>query len=205
MRTLVAAGLFHSDAEAQSECMLRPKLLMSRQLRWYVERKAAVLEAGGSMDDVLAACCHGLVTSNCISVSCSCGSCQGVLLQTTALTRGQLLCHVACPHATMCVLPASWQRLKHQFSSIRHVLHDRTAASHTLRCLQQALLRCFTAFTPDQRDKLAVEVWSKRRQGCRALLQGSHGHSRGAGRATRLCAARRCSRPAGLGQACPRT
>ena len=26
-------------------------------LRWYVVRKAAVLEAGGSMDDVLAACC----------------------------------------------------------------------------------------------------------------------------------------------------
>ena len=57
MRTLVAAGLFYSDAEARRECMLRPKLLLSRQLRWYVERKAAVLEAGGSMDDVLAACC----------------------------------------------------------------------------------------------------------------------------------------------------
>ena len=59
MRTLVAAGLFHSDAEARRECMLRPKLLASSQLRWYVERKAAVLEAGGSMDDVLAACCLG--------------------------------------------------------------------------------------------------------------------------------------------------
>ena len=57
MRTLVAAGLFHSDAEARRECMLRPKLLESHLLRWYVERKAAVLEAGGSMDDVLAACC----------------------------------------------------------------------------------------------------------------------------------------------------
>ena len=57
MRTLVAAGLFHSDAEARRECMLRPRLLASHTLRWYVERKAAVLEAGGSMDDVLAACC----------------------------------------------------------------------------------------------------------------------------------------------------
>ena len=57
MRTLVAAGLFASDEEARRECMLRPKLLMSHKLRWYVERKAAVLEAGGSMDDVLAACC----------------------------------------------------------------------------------------------------------------------------------------------------
>ena len=58
MRTLVAAGLFHSDAEARRECMLQPRLLKSRTLRWYLERKAAVLEAGGSMDDVLAACCH---------------------------------------------------------------------------------------------------------------------------------------------------
>ena len=57
MRTLVAAGLFDSDAEARRECMLRPQLLMSRQLRWYILRKAAVLEAGGSMGDVLAACC----------------------------------------------------------------------------------------------------------------------------------------------------
>ena len=57
MRTLVAAGLFNSDAEARRECMLRPQLLMSRQLRWYILRKAAVLEAGGSMGDVLAACC----------------------------------------------------------------------------------------------------------------------------------------------------
>ena len=58
MRTLVAAGLFHSDAQARRGCMLRPKLLATSQLRWYVERKAAVLEAGGSMDDVLAVCCN---------------------------------------------------------------------------------------------------------------------------------------------------
>ena len=37
--------------------MQRPQLLTGHALRWYVERKAAVLEAGGSMDDVLAACC----------------------------------------------------------------------------------------------------------------------------------------------------
>ena len=59
MRTLVAAGLFHSDAEARRECMLQPRLLRSHQLRWYLECKAAVLEAGGSMDELLAACCHG--------------------------------------------------------------------------------------------------------------------------------------------------
>ena len=59
MRTLVAAELFHSDDEARRECMLRPRLLTSRTLRWLLECKAAVLEAGGSMDDVLAACCHG--------------------------------------------------------------------------------------------------------------------------------------------------
>ena len=59
MRTLVAAGLFHSDAEARRECMQRPQLLRSHKLRWYVVRKAAVLVAGGSMDDVLAACCYG--------------------------------------------------------------------------------------------------------------------------------------------------
>ena len=57
MRTLVAAGLFASDDEARRECMQRPQLLTSHKLRWYVERKAAVLEAGGRMDDVLAACC----------------------------------------------------------------------------------------------------------------------------------------------------
>ena len=59
MRTLVAAGLFHSDAEARRECMQRPQLLSSHKLRWYVVRKAAMLEAGGSTDDALAACCYG--------------------------------------------------------------------------------------------------------------------------------------------------
>ena len=57
IRMLVAAGLFYSDAETRRECMLRPKLLESHLMRWHVERKAAVLEAGGSMDNVLAACC----------------------------------------------------------------------------------------------------------------------------------------------------
>ena len=57
MRTLVAVGLFECEAEARQGCMLRPKLLQSCQARWYLVRKAAVLEAGGSMDDVLAASC----------------------------------------------------------------------------------------------------------------------------------------------------
>ena len=40
------------------QCMLRPNLLRSRQLQWYLERKAAVLVAGGSMSNVLAAYCQ---------------------------------------------------------------------------------------------------------------------------------------------------
>ena len=58
MRTLVAAGLFADDENARRECMQRPHLLQGNMLRWYIERKAAVLEAGGSMDDALAACCN---------------------------------------------------------------------------------------------------------------------------------------------------
>ena len=57
VRKLVAVGLFEGETEARQGCMLRPWLLQSRQARWYLERKAAVLEAGGSMDDALAACC----------------------------------------------------------------------------------------------------------------------------------------------------
>ena len=57
MRTLVVAGLFANESEARQECMAHPKLLACLSLRWHLERKAAVLEAGGSKGDVLAACC----------------------------------------------------------------------------------------------------------------------------------------------------
>ena len=57
MRTLVAAGLFTTEAHARRGCMLRPMLLALYKLEWYVRRKAAVLEAGGSMADVHLACC----------------------------------------------------------------------------------------------------------------------------------------------------
>ena len=59
MRTLVAAGLFDDATEARRACMLRPKLLMSFKLQWYLKRKAAVLVAGGSMSTVLDVCCLG--------------------------------------------------------------------------------------------------------------------------------------------------
>ena len=59
MRTLVATGLFDVAAEARRECMLRPQLLRGHQLQWHLERKAAVLLAGGSMSDALEVCCHG--------------------------------------------------------------------------------------------------------------------------------------------------
>ena len=59
LRMLVAIGLFDDAAHARQGCMLRPELLKSRQLSWFLRRKAAVLTAGGSMDDVLAACCVG--------------------------------------------------------------------------------------------------------------------------------------------------
>ena len=55
-RRLVAAGLFESKEDARRECLLRSKLLASRKLEWYLERRVAVLEAGGTADDVLAAC-----------------------------------------------------------------------------------------------------------------------------------------------------
>ena len=45
MRTLVAAGLFHSDAEARRECMLRPKLLTEPPAA--VVRRAQGCGAGG--------------------------------------------------------------------------------------------------------------------------------------------------------------
>ena len=57
MRMLVAIGLFDDANHARQGCMLRPKLLRGSQLSWFLQRKAAVLTAGGSMDDVLAACC----------------------------------------------------------------------------------------------------------------------------------------------------
>ena len=58
MRTLVPAGLFAAEADALRGCMLRHGFLRSYRLEWYLERRAAVLEAGGTADDVLAACCQ---------------------------------------------------------------------------------------------------------------------------------------------------
>ena len=59
MRTLVGAGLFDTEAEALRGCLLRNKLLASSKPEWYLERRVAVLEAGGTADDVLAACMQG--------------------------------------------------------------------------------------------------------------------------------------------------
>ena len=57
LRKLVAAGLFASEAEARHECMRRwNKLLKSRTLEWLLQRRAAVLEAGGTEHDVRAVC-----------------------------------------------------------------------------------------------------------------------------------------------------
>ena len=57
MRRLVAAGLRASDSDARRQCMSSPNLIQSRSLDWHQERKAAVLEAGGTLEDVRAACC----------------------------------------------------------------------------------------------------------------------------------------------------
>ena len=57
LRTLVAAGLFDSEDEARRGCMRRwNKLLASRTLKWYLQRREAVLAAGGSAGDVRAVC-----------------------------------------------------------------------------------------------------------------------------------------------------
>ena len=58
MRTLVEAGLFTTEADARRGCMSRIKLLEPYKLEWYIGRRAAVLEAGGTMDDVHLACCQ---------------------------------------------------------------------------------------------------------------------------------------------------
>ena len=58
MRTLVAAGFFATEADARRGCLLQLLLLMSHKLEWYLARRAAVLEVGGSEEDVLAACCR---------------------------------------------------------------------------------------------------------------------------------------------------
>ena len=58
MRTLVAVGLFVNEADAWRGCLLQLSLLVSRKLEWYLARRAAVLEVGGSAEDVLAACCR---------------------------------------------------------------------------------------------------------------------------------------------------
>ena len=56
VRKLVAAGLFATEAAALLACLLRNRFLESHKLEWYLERRVAVLEAGGTADDVLAAC-----------------------------------------------------------------------------------------------------------------------------------------------------
>ena len=58
MRTLVEAGLFTTEADARQGCMSRNALLAACKVEWYVWRKAAVLEAGGTMEHVHVACCR---------------------------------------------------------------------------------------------------------------------------------------------------
>ena len=62
MRTLVAAGLFVDEAEARRGSLQLNGLLAAHTLEWYIERRVAVLEAGGTSDVVRAACAatHGL-------------------------------------------------------------------------------------------------------------------------------------------------
>ena len=57
MRRLVA-GLCASDSDARRQCMLQTKLVNRRTLEWYLERKAAVLEASGTLEGARAACCQ---------------------------------------------------------------------------------------------------------------------------------------------------
>ena len=58
MRRLVAAGLCATDGVARRQCMLQTALLKSKTLEWLLERKAAVQEVGGRLEDVQAACCQ---------------------------------------------------------------------------------------------------------------------------------------------------
>ena len=58
MCTLAAAGLCANEEDARRLSIQRISLLKSRTLGWFLERKAAVLEAGGDEYDVLAACCQ---------------------------------------------------------------------------------------------------------------------------------------------------
>ena len=60
MSTLVRAGVFDDDSDARRACMHHREHLISRSLKWLVERKAAVLEAGGTIEDARLACrCPG--------------------------------------------------------------------------------------------------------------------------------------------------
>ena len=51
----MASGLFATDADARRACMRKPYFLKFRSLQWHLRRKAAVLEAGGSLADCRAA------------------------------------------------------------------------------------------------------------------------------------------------------
>ena len=56
MRTLVAAGILTTEADARRACLLQLSLFVAHKLDWYLARRAAVLEFGGSAEDVLTAC-----------------------------------------------------------------------------------------------------------------------------------------------------
>ena len=57
LHNLVVAGLVADGAEARRACMQDSRFLHIHSLRWLLERKAAVLAAGGTMDDVRSVCC----------------------------------------------------------------------------------------------------------------------------------------------------
>ena len=56
VRALVTARLFATEDAARRGCMLHTNLMSCHTPEWYMERKAAVLEAGGTMDVVRLAC-----------------------------------------------------------------------------------------------------------------------------------------------------
>ena len=174
MRRLVAAGLCASDADARRQCMSHFTLMISRTLEWYLERKAAVLEAGGTLGDVHAACSQ----RGSMQRSLEC-----VLLWQrsgcAALCLWELL-----PSGVWLLLDVTFVRVTVQ-SQQRDVPVQGWVQSVT--CIQ---------LIPEQ---TYGKLWSRRRARRAAVVGRPHAHPGGKGGAARLCRARAGAVP-GRGQ-----
>ena len=170
MRTLVAAGLCATEEDARRQSMQRFQLLLAHTPEWYLERKAAVLGAGGDDDDVHAACCRTQ-------------SLRVMLARPPAVQAGKVRCQLVLTRG------AVQHAVRRALLPMKHDTPERSASVQGSVDHPQRTERPWL-----QADR---NVRRGRREAQQAVIQRVRGHRGGAIRAARMARAYPCSSPKG--------